>query len=256
MDSSKPDQASQPPESGDTAMSPIPHTQSQSQPQQKKEKKPKAAKQPSASPALPLSPALIDFRVGHILRCTPHENADSLYVSTIAMGDPEGTENTHKDEETGRVVRTVCSGLRGLIPLEQMQDRKVIVMANLKPVTMRGIKSAAMVLAASPPPKEGEDPHTADRVVELVSPPEGSEGGNRVYFEGWEYGEGCGPETVLNPKKKQWESLQPGLYTSEDLTVVFDAGRVHGVEGGKGELVVEGGKGKCKVTSLKGARLS
>lgn len=172
------------------------------------------------------------------------------------MGDTEGTDNTHKDEETGRVVRTVCSGLRGLIPIEQMQDRKVIVMANLKPVTMRGIKSAAMVLAASPPPKEGEDPHAADRVVELVTPPEGSEGGARVYFEGWEYGEAKGPEKVLNPKKKQWESVQPGLYTSEDLTVVFDAARVQGVEGGTGELVVEGVEGKCKVPSLKGARLS
>ena len=132
----------------------------------------------------------------------------------------------------------------------------MIVMANLKPVTMRGIKSAAMVLAASPPRKEGDDPHSADRVVELVSPPEGSEGGDKVYFEGWEYGEGRGPEKVLNPKKKQWEAVQPGLYTSEELTVVFDAGRTSGVEGEKGELIVEGGKGKCKVPSLKGARLS
>ncbi|ERF70552.1 hypothetical protein EPUS_07973 [Endocarpon pusillum Z07020] len=251
-------EASKPQTANDTTSAPSTQNQnqSQSQPQQKKEKKAKAPKPPSAPTSLPLSPALIDLRVGHILRCIPHENADSLYVSTIAMGDAEGTDNTHKDEETGRVVRTVCSGLRGLIPIEQMQDRKVIVMANLKPVTMRGIKSAAMVLAASPPPKEGEDAHAADRVVELVAPPDGSEGGAKVYFEGWEYGEGKGPEKVLNPKKKQWESIQPGLYTSEDLAVVFDAARVQGVEGGTGELVVEGVEGKCKVPSLKGARLS
>jgi tRNA-binding EMAP/Myf-like protein len=256
VDSSKLDEASQLPNPSETTSISTPQNQNQSQPQQKKEKKPKASKQPAAPTALPLSPALIDLRIGHILRCIPHENADSLYVSTIAMGDPEGTDNTHKDEGTGRIVRTVCSGLRGLIPIEEMQDRKVIVMANLKPVTMRGIKSAAMVLAASPPPKEGEEPHAADRVVELVGPPEGSEGGTRVYFEGFEYGEGKGPEKVLNPKKKQWENVQPGLYTSEELTVVFDAGRVPGVEGGKGELVVEGVQGKCKVPSLKGARLS
>lgn len=249
-------EASKPQTANDTTSAPSTQNQSQSQPQQKKEKKPKAPKPASTPTTLPLSPALIDLRVGHILRCIPHENADSLYVSTIAMGDAEGTDNTHKDEETGRVVRTVCSGLRGLIPIEQMQDRKVIVMANLKPVTMRGIKSAAMVLAASPPPKEGEDPHAADRVVELVAPPDGSEGGAKVYFEGWEYGEGKGPEKVLNPKKKQWESIQPGLYTSEDLAVVFDAARVQGVEGGTGQLVVEGVEGKCRVPSLKGARLS
>lgn len=256
MDSSTPVEASKPDPANNDAPVPPPQNPNQSQPQQKKEKKPKTPKQPSTPTALPLSPALVDLRVGHILRCVPHENADSLYVSTIAMGDSEGTDHTHQDEETGRIVRTVCSGLRGLIPLEEMQDRKVIVMANLKPVTMRGIKSAAMVLAASPPPKEGEDPHAADRVVELVAPPEGCEGGDKVYFEGWEYGEGKGPEKVLNPKKKQWEGVQPGLYTTEELTVMFDAERVQGVEGGAGELVVEGGKGKCVVPSLKGARLS
>jgi tRNA-binding EMAP/Myf-like protein len=225
----------------------------QAQPTKKKEKAPKQPKPPKAAPpAAPLSPALIDLRVGHILRAIAHPNADSLYVSTIAMGDPEGTEHTQVDEETGKVVRTVCSGLNGLVPLEEMQDRKIIVVANLKPVNMRSIKSAAMVLAASPAAEEGADPHAPDRVVELVIPPSTSEAGDKVYFEGWEYGEGKGPEKQLNPKKKQWEAIQPGFYTSEDLVVGFDAGKTE-VEGdGKGDLVVQG-KGKCTVKTLKGA---
>jgi tRNA-binding EMAP/Myf-like protein len=222
-------------------------------PSKKKEKAPKQPKPPKAAPAAaPLSPALLDLRVGHILRAINHPNADSLYVSTIAMGDSEGTEHTQVDEETGKVVRTVCSGLNGLVPLAEMQGRKVIVVANLKPVNMRSIKSAAMVLAASPPAEEGADPHAADRVVELVSPPEASEAGDKVYFEGWPYGEGKGPEKQLNPKKKQWEAIQPGFFTSDDLFVGFDAGKSE-VEGGeKGMLVVEG-KGKCTVKTLKGA---
>ena len=222
-------------------------------PTKKKEKAPKQPKPPKAAPAAaPLSPALLDLRVGHILRAINHPNADSLYVSTIAMGDPEGTEHTQLDESTGKVVRTVCSGLNGLVPLAEMQDRKVVVVANLKPVNMRSIKSAAMVLAASPPSEEGADPHAPDRVVELVSPPEGSEAGEKVYFEGWEYGEGKGPEKQLNPKKKQWEGIQPGFFTSEELEVGFDAAKSE-VEGSeKGMLVVEG-KGKCTVKSLKGA---
>ena len=169
------------------------------------------------------------------------------------MGDPSSFEHSETHAATGKVVRTVCSGLNGLVPLEAMQDRKVVVVANLKPVTMRGIKSAAMVLAASPAMKEGDDPHAADRVVELVEPPEASEAGDRVYFEGWEYGEGRGPEKQLNPKKKQWEGIQPGFYTSEDGVVGFDAGKseVGGEE--KGDLVVEGGKGVCRVKTLKGA---
>ncbi|RMD45033.1 hypothetical protein DV735_g200, partial [Chaetothyriales sp. CBS 134920] len=218
-----------------------------------KEKAPKQPKPPKATaPVAPLSPALIDLRVGHILRAIRHPNADSLYVSTIAMGDAEGTEHTQVDEETGKVVRTVCSGLNGLVPLEEMQNRKVVVVANLKPVNMRSIKSAAMVLAASPRAEEGADPHAPDRVVELVSPPEGAEAGEPVYFEGWGYGEGKGPEKQLNPKKKQWEAIQPGFYTSEDLVVGFDAAQSE-VEGEqKGDLIVEG-KGKCTVKTLKGA---
>ena len=222
-------------------------------PEQKKEKAPKKPKPPKATPpATPLSPALLDLRVGHILRAINHPNADSLYVSTIAMGDPEGTENTSIDSETSKVVRTVCSGLNGLVPLAEMQDRKVIVVANLKPVNMRSIKSAAMVLAASPATKEGDDPHAADRIVELVSPPEAAEAGDAVFFEGWEYGEGKGPEKQLNPKKKQWEAVQPGFFTSDDLNVGFDAGKSE-VEGENKGLLVVAGKGKCTVMSLKGA---
>lgn len=222
--------------------------------EQPKTKKVKPPKQPKAAPAAaPTSPALIDLRVGHILRAIAHPNADSLYVSTIAMGDPEGTEHTQIDEETGKVVRTVCSGLKGLVPLEEMQNRKIVVVANLKPVNMRSVKSAAMVLAASPKPEEGADPHAPDRVVELVLPPEGSEAGDKVYFEGWPYGDGRGPEKQLNPKKKQWEAIQPGFYTGDDLVVGFDASKCEDVSGNdKGNLVVDG-KGVCTVKTLKDA---
>lgn len=43
----------------------------------------------------------------------------------------------------------VVSGLVKHIPLEDMQGRSVVIVANLKPSNMRGIKSQAMVLAAS-----------------------------------------------------------------------------------------------------------
>lgn len=213
----------------------------------KKEKKEKAPKQPKPAPvAAPLSPSLIDLRVGHILKAVNHPDADSLYVSTIAMGDPAGNEDYTEYE--GQVCRTVCSGLNGLIPLEQMQGRKVVVVCNLKPVKMRGVKSCAMVLAASPKVKEGEvDDHKGP--VELVSPPEGAKAGDRVFFEGWQ-GE---PEGVLNPKKKIWETFQPGFTTNDSLEVAFDAGVVEQLgKTGVGKLVTESG-GVCTVQTLKGA---
>ena len=217
----------------------------------KKEKKEKKGREPKAAPPppAPLSPGLIDLRVGHILKAIKHPEADSLYVSTIAMGDKPGTEDT--EEVDGQVCRTVCSGLNGLVPLEEMQGRKVVVVCNLKPVKMRGIKSSAMVLAASPKIKEGEvDDHKGP--VELVNPPEGAKAGERVYFEGWL----AEPEKVLNPKKKIWETFQPGFTTTSDLEVAFDAGVVEALEGktGLGKLVTESG-GVCKVKSLAGAQV-
>ncbi|KAI9724118.1 MAG: hypothetical protein M1812_000837 [Candelaria pacifica] len=233
-----------------TGESSTPPQQQQQPKREKKEKQPKPQKQPTKTDP-PLSPSLIDLRVGHILKAINHPNADSLYVSTIACGDPEGTDNTSLHEN--QVIRTVCSGLNGLIPLSEMQDRKVIVVCNLKPVTMRGIKSAAMVLAASPRISEGEeDNHKGP--VELVNPPENAEVGERVWFEGWE----SEPEGVLNPKKKVWENCQVGFTTTQALEVAFDRRAVELLNGlgegkeGVGKLVTKGG-GVCTVKNLKGA---
>jgi len=215
----------------------------------KKDKKEKQAKPQKAPPApeKPLSPALIDLRVGLILKAVQHPNADSLYVSTVVVGDPPGTENTSEYE--GQVVRTVCSGLNGLVPLEEMQNRKIVAVCNLKPVTMRGVKSCAMVLAASPRVTEAEDDHKGP--VELVNPPADSKAGERVYFEGWE-GE---PEAVLNPKKKIWETFQPGFTTTEGLEVGFEVDAVPQLkeQGKSGLAKLRTKEGLCSVKTLKGA---
>lgn len=226
-------------------------------PKKEKKEKQKKEKQPKAppAPAAPPTPSLIDLRVGHILRAINHPNADSLYVSTIDCGDAPGSDNTSVDEATGKTVRTVCSGLNGLVPLEEMQGRKVVVVCNLKPVTMRGIKSAAMVLAASPKVAEGEDSHGGP--VELVNPPADAPAGERVFFEGWSAGE---PEKQLNPKKKIWETFQPGFTTTNNLEVGFDSTQVPSLQSAAtaatgdtlGKLVTKSG-GVCTVKSLQGA---
>lgn len=162
---------------------------------EKKEKKKKEKKPQPAKVEVPITPGMIDFRVGHIQKAIKHPDADSLYVSTIDMGDESGP-------------RTVCSGLVKYFPLEAMQDRYVVVVANLKPVNMRGIKSSAMVLCAS---------NKDDGVVEFVNPPAGSKPGDKIFFEGYD----IAPEAVLNPKKKIWETIQPGFTTTETLNVVY-----------------------------------
>ena len=136
------------------------------------------------------------------------------------------------------------------MPLEEMQGRKIVAVCNLKPVKMRGIKSAAMVLAASPRLAEGEEDKHAGP-VELVNIPESAKAGDRVYFEGWE-GE---PEAQLNPKKKQWDYCQVGFTTTADLEVAFDPAAVSQLaESGKTGLAkLKTTGGVCTVRTLQGA---
>ncbi|KAG0703806.1 hypothetical protein DFH29DRAFT_998243 [Suillus ampliporus] len=137
-------------------------------------------------------PSMIDMRIGHIVDVKKHPEADSLYIEQIDLG-----------EETG--PRTVVSGLVNYIPIEEMRDKYLVCICNLKPANMRGVKSFAMVLAATS--KDGKDGG-----VELIQPPPGSKPGERVYFEGSEY-EDAQPVTQMNPKKKIFETIQPGFTT-------------------------------------------
>ncbi|KAI6128806.1 hypothetical protein EDD17DRAFT_1706309 [Pisolithus thermaeus] len=139
-------------------------------------------------------PSMIDMRVGHIVDVKKHPDADSLYIEQIDLG-----------EETG--PRTVVSGLVNYIPIEQMRDKYLVAICNLKPANMRGVKSFAMVLAATS--KDGKEGG-----IELIQPPPGAKPGDRVYFEGPEY-ENAQPLSQLNPKKKIFETIQPGFTTLE-----------------------------------------
>ncbi|XP_056168384.1 probable methionine--tRNA ligase isoform X1 [Syzygium oleosum] len=136
----------------------------------------------------------LDIRVGLITKVQKHPDADSLYVEEIDVGEGQN--------------RTVVSGLVKYIPLEEMQNRKVCVLCNLKPATMRGIKSQAMVLCAS---------NKENTKVEFIEPPESAKVGERVTFPGFE----GAPDDVLNPKKKVWETLQPDLHTDSGLIAHF-----------------------------------
>ncbi|KAJ1964109.1 G4 quadruplex nucleic acid binding protein [Dispira parvispora] len=169
----------------------------------KSKAKTKAPKPKPVAEVKPITPSQLDLRVGKIIECDKHPNADALYVEKIDAGEEE--------------LRTVVSGLVRFIPLDQMLNREVVLVCNLKPAAMRGIKSYAMVLCAT----------SADgNSVEFVEPPPGSKPGTKVYFEGFKEGE---PEAVLNPKKKIWETIQPGLLTNENLQALYQhpEGKVH-----------------------------
>lgn len=162
------------------------------------------AKEPPA-PEKPVDVSRLDLRIGKIIEVDRHPDADALYVEKIDCGDPSGP-------------RTVISGLVKHVPIEEMKDRKVVVLCNLKPAKMRGILSEAMVMCASTPEK-----------VELLQPPEEVKPGDRVVFDNY-HGE---PDAQLNPKKKIWEQVCPDIKTNDEGVAVYKDSefRVEGVSG-------------------------
>lgn len=116
-----------------------------------------------------INPNTLDLRVGLIKDIKRHENADSLYVSQIQIGTEENN------------IVQVCSGLVGLVPIEELHGRRIIVVNNLKPSKMRGVKSEAMLLCADSGVPEGSGPEIKPK-VEPISPPEASDIGNVLEF--------------------------------------------------------------------------
>ncbi|KAI0229328.1 Tyrosine--tRNA ligase, cytoplasmic [Lamellibrachia satsuma] len=140
-----------------------------------------------------LSPSMLDLRVGRINEVKVHAEASALYVEDVALGEVK--------------TRTVVSGLAQHVPLDDLQGQLGVFLCNLKPRTIQGVMSQAMLLCAV-----REDPLKFER----LEPPEGSVPGDRVYFDSHTMGE---PEAELKPKKKIWEKLQVDLTASEDSTV-------------------------------------
>ena len=154
----------------------------------KKEKKVKAPKAPQA-PAANQSPfTKIDIRVGKITKVWDHEGSDKLFCEEIDIGE----EN----------VRSVASGLRPYYKLEDLQDRMVILVSNLKAAKLAGFKSEGMVLCS----KNGDK-------CEFVDPPAGAVIGERLMIDGLT-GEPAKPNQVK--KKKMWEAVAVDLKTNAD----------------------------------------
>ncbi|MBR0473844.1 MAG: methionine--tRNA ligase [Erysipelotrichaceae bacterium] len=75
----------------------------------------------------------VEIRVGTVLECEKHPKADKLLVSKIKIG-PE--------------VRQIVSGIAKWYKPAEMVGKKVLVVCNLKPVTLRGVESQGMILCA------------------------------------------------------------------------------------------------------------
>ena len=79
--------------------------------------------------------AKVEMVVGEVLESKKHEKADNLLVSKIDIGSNE--------------VRQIVSGIAKYVDPKDFVGKKVIVVANLKPVKIRGVESEGMIVCGS-----------------------------------------------------------------------------------------------------------
>ena len=75
----------------------------------------------------------IDLRVGKVLSCERHPDADKLFVLKVDLGDGE--------------VRQIVSGLAQSYTPGQVIGKSIVMIANLQPTVIRGVESQGMLLA-------------------------------------------------------------------------------------------------------------
>lgn len=141
-----------------------------------------------------LSVSLLKIQIGLIRKASKHPSADSLLVEEIDVGEGK--------------CRQVVSGLAKYCSPEELTNRLVALITNVKPGKLRDVVSEGLVLCAS------NADHTA---VEPLIVPEGAKIGECVTFSGYE----GKPEDVLNPKKKQLDKITPNLFTDDKGVATF-----------------------------------
>lgn len=76
--------------------------------------------------------AALDLKIGKVLDVQPHPNAEKLYLMTV---------------DIGRKI-TIVSGLKQFYTADELKTKTLVIVTNLEPAVLRGVKSEGMLLAA------------------------------------------------------------------------------------------------------------
>lgn len=76
----------------------------------------------------------VELRVATVLAAEAHPNADRLLVLKIDLGGEQ---------------RQLVAGIRKHYEPDALVGKRIVVVANLQPATLRGVESQGMLLAAS-----------------------------------------------------------------------------------------------------------
>jgi methionyl-tRNA synthetase len=78
----------------------------------------------------------LKLKVGKIVEVVEHPDADKLWILKVEIGNGE--------------IRTVVAGIKPSYPQKDyLIGKQVVILENLEPKQIRGIKSEGMILAAS-----------------------------------------------------------------------------------------------------------
>ena len=99
--------------------------------------------------------AKVQLRVARILTAEKVEGSDKLLKLSVKLGE-------------GEPLRTVVSGIAKFYTPEAIEGRQVVLVSNLKPAKLKGIKSEGMILCAS---------DAEDKVLKLCTVEPGMEDG-------------------------------------------------------------------------------
>jgi methionyl-tRNA synthetase len=91
-----------------------------------------AAPSPEAAPITFADFQKLDLRVGLVTECAQHPNADKLLRLMVDLGEA--------------APRQILSGIAEYFAPESLVGKRVVVVANLPPRTMRGLESQGMIL--------------------------------------------------------------------------------------------------------------
>lgn len=92
----------------------------------------------------------VKLAVAEIVEARDHPNADKLLVLKLRLGERE---------------KQICAGIKGHYTPEQLIGKRIIVVDNLAPRTLRGETSEGMLLATH----DHGGPEGAERVILLTT---------------------------------------------------------------------------------------
>ncbi len=147
----------------------------------------------------------LQLTVGKILEVKDHPNADSLYLLKVDLG------------KLGK--KQVVAGLKKHIGKENLENRKAVFVANMKPAKLRGEMSEAMILAAD------DGAHVSILEIQKMNP------GDEVHFDGTE---NAHAEITFDEFMKVNMAVQAGkvFWNGKKLISALEEVKVHTVNDG------------------------